>query len=80
MHVSEIGQGRGGDLRRRFPVGSEIVVQVLSVDPASDKISLSMKALDDQQETAQAKDFLTTGKSSGSLGTLGDLLKDKFKR
>ena len=80
VHVSEIGHGTGGDLRKRFPQGSEIRVQVLSIDPASDKISLSMKSLDDQQETAQARDFLTGKGGSGSLGTLGDLLKDKFKR
>ncbi len=78
LHISEIGQGRSGDLRKRFPLGSEIQVQVLAVDPASDKISLSMKTLDDQKERADARDFLT-GSGSGSLGTLGDLLRDKLK-
>ncbi len=78
LHVSEIGQGRAGDLRKRFPVGSDIQVQVLTVDPASDKISLSMKTLDDQQERSDARDFLTKS-GTGSLGTLGDLLRDKLK-
>ncbi|MEW6349746.1 MAG: S1 RNA-binding domain-containing protein [Thermodesulfobacteriota bacterium] len=78
LHVSEIGEGRGGDLRKRFPVGSEIQVQVLAVDPASDKISLSLRTLADQKERSDARAFLTKS-GSGSLGTLGDLLRDKLK-
>jgi small subunit ribosomal protein S1 len=79
LHVSEIGDGRSGDLRNRFPIGSAIVVQVLSMDPESNKIALSTKSLATRAEESQFKDFVKSTESRSSFGTLGDLLKEKMK-
>ncbi|HMK35616.1 MAG TPA: 30S ribosomal protein S1 [Desulfomonilaceae bacterium] len=78
LHVSEIGDSRTGDLRNRFPVGSEIEVQILGIDPESNKISLSTRSLLKRTEESQFKDFVS-GKSRSSFGTLGDLLKEKIE-
>ena len=79
LHVSEIGDERRGDLRGRFPVGSSAQVQILSIDPESQKISLSTRRLSQSIEDAHFKEFSSIKGDRGSLGTLGDLLKDKLK-
>ncbi len=81
LHVSEIPEGRRGDLRKRYPVGETVDVEVLDIDERGEKIALSARTLGDRAETAQFKDYVS-GKagSAGSFGTLGELLKDKLKK
>jgi small subunit ribosomal protein S1 len=79
LHVSQITEGRTGDLKRKYPLGSTVQVQVLAVDEAGGKISLSTKSLSQHDEQSQFKEF-AAGKVSGQgFGTLGDLLKNKIK-
>ncbi len=78
LHVSEIEGGDRGDLRRKFKADDTIEVEILSIDPDTDKISLSVKSLGRKAEDALAKQYGRKGKE-GSMGTLGDLLKDKIK-
>jgi small subunit ribosomal protein S1 len=79
LHVSEIGDKKTGDLRNRFQVGSSLEVQILGVDSETKKISLSTKSLSRSAEQSQFKEFVTGKGGAKSLGTLGDLLKDKMK-
>ena len=79
LHISEIAGGKTGDLRTKFPVGGSIQVQVLAIDPATQKVSLSTKAISMKEERAEFKDFVSGKGGRSSLGTLGDLLKDKIK-
>jgi small subunit ribosomal protein S1 len=79
LHVSQIEDGRGGDLRRRFPVGSRIQTQVLAIDPDSGKISLSVKTLKKKDEEVNFKDYASGKEGRTAFGTLGDLLKNKLK-
>ncbi|MGO9570342.1 MAG: S1 RNA-binding domain-containing protein [Desulfomonilaceae bacterium] len=79
LHVSEIGDRKTGDLRNRFQPGSSVEVQILGVDAESKKISLSTKSLSRSVEQSQFKEFATEKGGTKSLGTLGDLLKDKIK-
>jgi small subunit ribosomal protein S1 len=80
LHVSQIEDGRGGDLRKKFPLGSRLQAQVLTVDPASGKISLSVKTLSKKDEESDFKEFASSAKEGrATFGTLGDLLKNKFK-
>jgi small subunit ribosomal protein S1 len=78
LHVSEMAEGGGVDVRRRFKPDDVIDVEILSIDPDTGKISLSSKSLSRKEEDAQAKEYGRKGKE-GSIGTLGDLLKDKIK-
>ncbi len=80
LHVSEIGEQRKGDLRGRFPVGSSADVEILSIDPESKKIALSTKRLSKRIEDSHFANFASEKRDKGSLGTLGDILKDKLKR
>ncbi len=80
LHTSEIGEQQKGDLRGRFPVGASVDVQILSIDPESKKIALSTKRMSKSIEDSLFADFAAAKKDKGSLGTLGDLLKDKMKK
>jgi small subunit ribosomal protein S1 len=80
LHVSEIGEAQAGDLRKRFPQGSPVEVQVLAIDEQSKKISLSTKTLKRRSEDSEFKDFVSTKGGRAAFGTLGDLLKDKLKK
>lgn len=79
LHISEIGDGKSGDLRSRFQLGATIQVQVMAVDAESGKISLSTKSLKQREENSQFKEFITGQESRSSFGTLGQLLKDKIR-
>jgi len=79
LHISEISDKKTGDLRNRFQVGSSLEVQILGVDSETKKISLSTKSLSRTAEQSQFKQFVTDKGGAKSLGTLGDLLKDKIK-
>lgn len=79
LHVSEIGDSRQTDLRNRFPVGASVDVQIRAVDEETKKISLSIKSLKKQAEESQLKEFMAGKGPRSSFGTLGDILKDKFK-
>lgn len=81
LHVSQIEGGGRGDLRKRFAPGASIDVEVLDIDTEANRISLSTRSLAEKHERDQFKDFaLVTGKGGGSMGTLGDLLKDKLAK
>ena len=78
LHLSEIDGARNQDLKRRFPLGTNLEVQVLALDEANKKISLSLKAMGLQQERQQMDEFFSGSKTKQSFGTLGDLLKEKL--
>jgi small subunit ribosomal protein S1 len=81
LHVSEIEGGSKTDLKRRFPSGSPVDVEILKIDQESGKISLSTKSISRKTEQAQFKHFgVGQARGGASFGTLGDLLKDKLNR
>src|SRR3989442_12872388 len=69
IHISETGVDREGDVRKAFPLGSDVEVIVPEVDPAGRRIQLSRKAVleaggkregpeyGDQQDQARAGRF-----------------------
>ncbi len=78
LHVSEISAGTGQNLRANYKIGDSIQVEILAIDPGSEKISLSMRSLEDKAEADMVKEFSGKESSTKSIGTLGDLLKDKL--
>ena len=78
LHLSEIDAQKSGDLKRKFVIGANVDVKVLSVDEQSGKISLSQKAIGAAAEKQQIDEFRTKLGQSSSFGTLGDLLKEKL--
>lgn len=80
---AEMGTPSGTDHRRMFPAGTGMQVAVIDVDTANKKVRLSRKAVLEkaaQDEFNQYKESVrNSAESSGSLGSLGDILKAKLK-
>ena len=77
MPFSETGVDRDMDMRKAFPVGSEIEVVVLEVDPAGRRIRLSRKAVAEQQEAAELREYAERPDAAptSSMGSLADKLR-----
>ncbi|MFH0960410.1 MAG: S1 RNA-binding domain-containing protein [Pseudomonadota bacterium] len=78
LRTSEIGDFSPRELRKKYPVDSDITVTVLAVDQETQKIALSLKALQNTEEKNQARNYLMSGETKSSFGTLGELLKMKL--
>ena len=71
----------GVDLRRAFPIGSEVEVVVLEVDAAARRIRLSKKAVAEQREQAELREYTQRqgAAPAQSVGSMADKLRDALK-
>jgi small subunit ribosomal protein S1 len=77
IHLTETGVEKDGDLRKAFPVGSDIEVIVLDIDPAGRRIQLSRKAVLEARETSAVREYAEhqgPAQSEG-FGSLADKLR-----
>lgn len=75
VHISEISEERIAKPSAVLNVGDKVKVKILSLDSNEQKMSLSIKdALEKSEE-----DYSQYSQTDDGMGTLGDLLKDKFK-
>lgn len=74
---AETGLDRDADLKRAFPVGSDVEVVVLEVDPAGKRIRVSKKAVAEQRERAEVQEYASrqSATPSSSIGTLAEKLR-----
>ena len=74
---AETGVDRDQDMLKAFPLGSEVEVMVLDVDPASRRIRLSKKAVLDQRDQAELREFAERQDAAtpASFGSLADKLR-----
>ena len=81
MPLSETGLDRDADLVKAFPVGSEVEVAVTEADASGRRIRLSKKAVAQQREQAELREYAARqgATPSTSLGTLADALRDALK-
>ncbi len=80
--VSELATARGTDLRRAFPVGSELKVVVVAIEEGGRRIRLSHSQALAQEERAETQAYLGQGGKRGDgFGlTLGERIKQNPKR
>ena len=73
--ASETGTDRGTDLKRVFPLGTEVKAEVIEIEGG--KVKLSITAAQKSEERADLDAWKATQKSSGGkgFGTLADKLK-----
>lgn len=72
----ELAGERGGDLRKAYPIGTELEVKVVSID-RDGSLRCSPKALQVDDERRAVKDYRREAAKQG-FGTFGDLLKAKL--
>ena len=81
MPSSETGLDRDADLVKAFPIGSEVEVAVVEADAGGRRIRLSKKAVAQQREQAELREYAAKHDAtpSTSLGSLADSLRDALK-
>ena len=77
---SETGIAKESDIQRAFPVGTDVEVMVLEVDPSGRRIRLSAKAIMDANEAAEVREWTERqSPPAGGFGTLADKLSSALK-
>jgi small subunit ribosomal protein S1 len=74
--LSETGIAKDADVRRAFPVGAEVEVIVLEVDPSGRRIRLSAKAVMEAREAEEVREW-TERKAPPAEGS--GILADKLR-
>jgi small subunit ribosomal protein S1 len=83
--AEETGTGKGANLRKAFPEGAEVKAMIISVEPDTGRMKLSISAVANEQERADYQEFVgdgrgerredrRSGEPAPSFGTFGDLL------
>ena len=75
LPVEEIRDSEKGDVKKKFPRGREIQVEIISIDEKG-RIRLSQRVMEEREDREDYKKFLEQGDKGGTLGTLGDLFKN----
>jgi small subunit ribosomal protein S1 len=80
MPFSETGLERDADMAKAFPIGSEVEVAVLEADASGRRIRLSRKAVAQQREQAELREYAARPDAPATpLGSLADKLRDALK-
>ena len=82
MPFSETGLDRDADLVKAFPLGSEVEVAVLEADASGRRIRLSRKAVAQQREQAELREYAarSDAEPAAPMGSLADKLRNALKR
>ncbi len=82
LPMNETGLPKETDVRKAFPVGAEVEVVVLEVDPTGRRIRLSVKAVQDAREMAEVRDYTAREGATPSegFGSLADKLRGALTR
>jgi small subunit ribosomal protein S1 len=80
--LSETGVAREADVPKTFPVGADVEVVVLEVDPGGRRIRLSVKAVLAAHEAQEVREYTERGDSSPGqgFGSMADKLRGALKR
>jgi small subunit ribosomal protein S1 len=81
LPFAETGVDRDTDMLKAFPIGSDVEVVVLEVDPAGRRIRLSKKAVAEQREQAELREYAARPDAApaASLGSIADKLRGALK-
>jgi small subunit ribosomal protein S1 len=74
LPTEELGDSGKGDMKKKFPRGTEIQVEIVAVDDKG-KIRLSQKVMADREDRQDYETFIKKGSRSG-LGTFGDIFEN----
>ena len=75
--LSETGVAKEADVLRAFPVGADVEVVVLEVDPSGRRIRLSVKAVLDAHEAEEVREYTEREDAAPAegFGSLADKLR-----
>jgi small subunit ribosomal protein S1 len=78
MPLSETGVEKGADIKKAFPVGSEVDVIIQEADPQGRRIRVSHKAIEAAAEAAEVREYKERAEIAQS-GSFGGSLADKLR-
>ena len=80
--LSETGVAKDADVARALPVGADVDVIVLEVDPTGRRIRLSAKAVADAKEAAEVREYSERADAAPAegFGSLADKLRGALKQ
>jgi len=79
--MAETGVEREGDVQKKFPVGSDLEVVVLEVDPASRRIRLSVKGIAEAEQKREARAYAESqeSESTSGIGSMAEQLRSAMR-
>ena len=79
--MNETGVPKEADVVRAFPIGADVEVVVLEVEPSGRRIRLSAKAIQDAREADEVREYSerVDATQSESFGSLADKLRGALK-
>jgi small subunit ribosomal protein S1 len=79
--LAETGVAKEADIARAFPIGAEVDVVVLEVEPSGRRIRLSAKAVHDALEAAEVREYgeREDAASKEGFGSLAEKLRGALK-
>ncbi len=80
LRASEISRDKVEDARNVLKEGEEIEVKIVSIDRKNRVLSLSVKAIEIDDEKTAIKDHKNTDPADVSPGTIGDLIKAEMDK
>jgi small subunit ribosomal protein S1 len=80
VYLSELSRERVEDPKSVVKVGDEIQAVVIKLDPAEQKIGLSIKAFQDKESRADLKQVMDQQEGSTGGSSLGDMLREKLAK
>jgi len=75
LPVEEVRDSEKGDVKKKFPRGKEIQVEIISIDEKG-KVRLSQRVMEEREDREDYKKFQEKEEKGGKLGTLGDVFKN----
>lgn len=81
LPMSETGLAREADVAKAFPVGADVEVVVLEVDPSRRRVRLSVKAIKDAQEAEELREYSERAEAApvDGFGSLAHKLRGALK-
>jgi ribosomal protein S1 len=82
LPTAEAGLDRDADLKKALPIGTDVEVAILEADAAARRIRLSRKAVAQQREHAELREYAAREDSAHApaIGSLADKLRDALNR
>ncbi len=75
LPIEELRVSERGDVKKRFPKGQEIRVEIIAIDEKG-RIRLSQRVMEEREDRKDYEKFVEKEEEGGKLGTLGEIFKD----
>lgn len=76
LHVSELTEKRGANVKELLNIGDVLDVKIINIDTDKKKISLSVLALQQDEEAKEVRNYLEQEQQTEESATIGDAVKE----